>query len=54
MKRGKESGETGELAENEIAEGILPSQEVSLQENIQEDARAAEFEFSGLKDMVLV
>ncbi len=51
MKRGKESGETGELAENEIAEGILPSQEVSLQENIQEDARAAEFEFSGLKDI---
>ena len=50
-RKRKESGETGELAENEIAEGILPSQEVSLQENIRGDARAAESEFSGLKDI---
>lgn len=50
-RRRKESGETGELAENEIAEGILPSREVSLQGNIRGDVRAAESEFSGLKDI---
>lgn len=50
-RKGKESGETGKLAENEIAEGILSSREVSHQGNIRDDVRAAEFEFSGLKDI---